>query len=300
MQQSSSPTRAGIAMIAGAATLWAFIGLFTPALLDAGLTAAEIAFWRALLGGLAFAVHAGLTRQLRPASARDAGALALFGVVAVGVFYLALSMAVALGGVSLAWILLYTGPAWVALGAVVILREHISGFRRMLLVLTMTGVVLVALFGGDGVRISAGSLAWGLTAGLAYSTWYVGGKRFLPRYAPVTISAWTLLAGALFLLPFAGLRAHSGRSWLLLLGLAMVSTYLPVLLYYTGLQSVAASRAAIVATIEPVVALVIGAVVSDERLAPLAVLGGLIVLTATTLAALQPSNTQSDVKVPLS
>ncbi|MPZ72184.1 MAG: EamA family transporter [Nitriliruptorales bacterium] len=278
----------GIALIAFAGALWALIGLFTPALLDLGLSAPEIAFWRALLAGMGFAAHAALRGQLRVASTRDAAGLVVFGVVAVGLFYLALSMAVALGGVSLAWILLYTGPAWVAVAAVVVLREHVDGFRRLLLLVTMAGVVLVSLGGGEGVRISLPSVAWGLAAGLSYASWYIGGKRFLPRYAPVTISAWTLLTGAVFLLPFAGLRNHSPRAWLLVLGLAAVSTYLPVLLYYTGLRTVDASRAAIVATIEPVVALVIGAVVGGERLGLLALVGGALVLAATSLASAHP------------
>ena len=278
----------GIAGIALAGALWALIGLFTPALLDEGLTAAEIAFWRALLGGLGFVVHAAIRGGLRPASSRDAGALVAFGAVAVGAFYLALAMAIELGGVSLAWILLYTGPAWVAVAAVVVLREHVGRFRQALLAVTMTGIVLVSLGGGEGIRISAASLAWGLGAGLSYASWYIAGKRFLPRYAPVTISAWTLLAGAVFLAPFAGVRNHSARAWLLVLGLSVVSTYLPVLLYYTGLRTVDASRAAIVATIEPVVALGIGAAVGAERLSPVALVGAALVLLATALASASP------------
>jgi drug/metabolite transporter (DMT)-like permease len=54
------------------------------------------------------------------------------------------------------------------------------------------------------------------------------------RYTPVTISAWTLLAG-----------------------LAVVSTHLPALAYYSGLRCAEATQASIVATVEPVVALAI-------------------------------------------
>lgn len=270
--------------VLGAAILWALIGLFTPALLGLGLSSVEIAFWRALGGGLCFALHGALAGGLRPTSARDVGELAMFGLVAVGVFYVALARAVELGGVSLAWILLYTAPGWVAIAAVTVLREHVDRVRVALVVATMVGVALVAVGGGRGINVSGGSVAWGLLAGLSYASWYVGGKRFLPRHRPVTISAWTLLVGALALLPLAGVRSYPFRAWLLLFGLAIVATYLPVLLYYTGLRSVDASRAAIVATVEPVAALAIGATVGAERLSAVAVAGAVVILGAAALA----------------
>lgn len=280
----------GIVLVAGAALLWALIGLFTPALLDLGLSATEIALWRALLGGLCFGVHGLLRGGLRPASGRDAGELVLFGLIAVGVFYVALAKAVDLGGVSLAWILLYTAPGWVAVAAVTVLKEHVDRVRGLLVVATMGGVALVAVGGGEGITVTAGSLAWGLAAGLSYASWYVGGKRFLSRYSPVAISAWTLLTGALVLLPIAGLRSYPPEAWLLLAGLAVLSTYLPALMYYTGLRTVDASRAAIVATVEPVAALAIGATVSAERLTVLAGVGAVVVLAAAAIASARPTS----------
>jgi drug/metabolite transporter, DME family len=128
-------------------------------------------------------------------------------------------------------------------------------------------------------------VAWGLVAGWSYSAWYLAGKPLLHRYSPVTISAWTLVVGAIVLLPFAAPGLPSAEAWLLLLGLGVVSTYLPALAYYSGLGSVDASRAAIVATIEPVVAVGIGVLVADERLSPPAVLGGVVILAAAALAS---------------
>lgn len=283
----------GIAFVAAAAALWALIGLFTPALLELGVTAVEIAFWRALLGGLCFAVHGLLRRQLRVASTGDAGGLAVFGAVSVGLFYVALIKAIELGGISLAWILLYTAPGWVAVGAVVILREHVDRLRGALVAVTIAGVTLVAVGGGSGVKISAASMGWGLTAGLSYASWYIAGKRMLGRYAPVTISTWTLLSGAAVLAPLVGWPGYPIRAWLLLAGLAAVSTYLPVLAYYTGLQRVAAARAAIVATIEPVGALVIGAAIGAERLTVVAAMGALLVLVAAAVASTRPGTARA-------
>jgi drug/metabolite transporter, DME family len=51
-----------------------------------------------------------------------------------------------------------------------------------------------------------------------------------------------------------------------------------VLAYHSGLRTIAATQAAIVATIEPVVALGLGAAVQGERLSAMAVSGGTLVL----------------------
>jgi drug/metabolite transporter (DMT)-like permease len=52
-----APTAApsGYLLVFAAAVLWGILGLFARGALDAGLSALEIAFWRALLAGGAFA-----------------------------------------------------------------------------------------------------------------------------------------------------------------------------------------------------------------------------------------------------
>lgn len=287
------PLVPGIVLVAAAGALWALIGLFTTELLDLGMGAGAIAAWRALLGAACLAAHGALRGRLRLDRRADAARLLLFGAVSVGLFYGALSRAVELGGVSLAWILLYTAPGWVAVAATLVLHEHVDRLRRLLVLVTMAGVVLVAIGGGEGVRVTPASVAWGLTAGWCYALWYIGGKRFLVRYAPVTISAWAMLGGAVALLPFTALPPASLRAWALLLGLGVVSTYLPVLLYYSGLRTVEASRASIVATIEPVIALGIGAFFGAERLGALALLGAVLVLAAAALASSSRSSASS-------
>lgn len=285
MTSTARPAPPGLTLIAAAAVLWALIGVFTPALLDEGLAPIEIAFWRAALAGALFLVHGNRRGGVAVGGWRPAAALAGFGVVAVGLFYAALTFAIDLGGVSLAWILMYTAPAWVAIASVAVLRRRVTRARAALVAVTIGGVAMVALGGGDNVRVTVASIAWGLTAGLAYSAWYVAGSRLLERHAPVTISAWSMLAGAAMLAVVVELQPLSLRAAALLAALAVVSTYLPALAYYSGLGRVDPTRAAIVATIEPVIAFGIGVALQGERLGPLAVAGGVVVVAAAAVAS---------------
>jgi drug/metabolite transporter, DME family len=287
-----APTAApsGYLLVFAAAVLWGILGLFARGALDAGLSALEIAFWRALLAGAAFGAHAALAGRLRVRRGADALALGGFALIGVTLFYGSLTLAIEAGGISLAFILLYTAPAFVAVLAWPLLGERLTAVKGLLVALAIAGVALVASTGAgaSGVRVTPTSLAWGLTAGLSYASYYLFGKWVLRRYAPVTIYAVILPIGALGLVPFVRFAPKDAATWLLLVGLALVSTYLAYLLYYTGLRSVEASRAVLVATVEPVVAAALAAAVYGERLGPLGLVGAGLILLAAAAAAARP------------
>lgn len=276
----------GYGLVVVAALLWALIGLFSRELLDDGVGALEIGFWRAAVGGTLFVVHGAVRRELRKPAGGDGIALVAFAVVGVTVFFVALPKAVETGGVSLAWVLLYTAPGFVLIAAPVVLREVVTARKVVLAAATMVGVVLVAAGGGEGVHISASSVGWGLLAGASYSSYYLLGKRLLDRLSPVALGALVLPIGAVGLVASVEPGGRSAGTWALLVGIGAVSTYLPNLAYYSGLERVESSRAVVVATIEPVAAFAIAAAVYDERLGALALLGGGLILVAAVASSL--------------
>ncbi len=286
MRRPQAPTGYGLVFVA--AVLWGLIGLFSRAILDAGVGALEIAFWRAVLAGGAFVLHAAAVRRLHVRTAGDAAALAAFAVVGVTVFYASLNLAIDAGGVSLAFVLLYTAPAFVAVLAWPLLGERLTRRKASLVLLAALGVVLVARAGGGGVHATPAALAWGLTAGASYATYYLFGKWVLHRYAPVTIFAVVLPLGALGLWPFVDFVAKDPAVWAWLAALGLVSTYLAYLVYYTGLRATEASRAVLVATVEPVVAAALAAAVFGERLGGVGWLGAGLILAAAAAAAIAP------------
>lgn len=286
----------GYLLVALAALLWALLGVFSKRLLAAGVGATEIAFYRAALGGLLFALHAGVTGKLRLQRHSDALAFVAFALVGVTLFFTALNMAIDAGGVSLAFILLYTAPAFVAVLAAVFLKERLTPVKVALVALSTAGVALVAQSGGGGVSVTSASVAWGLTAGLSYSSYYLFGKWVLRRYAPATIYAFVLPLGAIGLLPFVqfdAVRLATPRLWLDIALMAGLSTYLAYLVYYTGLKRVEASRAVLVATIEPVIAATLAAMLFGERLGAWGIVGALLVLGAAVLTSIVPASRPS-------
>jgi drug/metabolite transporter (DMT)-like permease len=278
----------GLLMILAAAVLWGLLGIVSAGLLALGVAASEIAFWRAVLGGGAFLAHAVAARRLRPLPGRVALVTGGFAAVGVSLFYVALVSAIELGGVSLAFVLLYTAPAWVTLLAGPVLGER-TDLRQWLLVgVAVLGVALVSAARGEGVTPSAAAIAWGLAAGIGYASYYLLGKRLLAFQPPVQLYGLALPLGALGIAPFVSWGAKPPAAWALLAAAALVSTYLAYLLYGLGLRRATASRAVLVATVEPIVAGGLAWAVFGERLGAWGLLGAGLVLASAAASGLRP------------
>ncbi len=268
----------GYVYVVLAAVFWGLLGPASRLAFREGIGPLEVAFWRAALATLLFGVHAALRGRL-VVERRDLGAVVGFGVVGIAVFYGAYFRAVREGGAALAAVLLYTAPLWVAVLAVLFLRERMSTRKVAALGLAFTGVAGIALAGADGVRVTSAALFWGLLSGWAYALYYLFGKRYFERYDPATLFLYSLPVGALLLLPGVDFAPKSPTTWATLVFLAVVPTYGSYLLYGAGLRRIEATRAATVATVEPVVAAVAAYFFWGERMSPAGYLfAGLVLL----------------------
>ncbi|HEX6370160.1 MAG TPA: EamA family transporter [Longimicrobium sp.] len=256
----------GYLYVAIAAALWGLLGPVTRIALGEGVGAVEVAFWRGLLAAGIFAVHAAAIRRVR-IDRRDLPSVVAFGVFGVAGLLACYSRAVEAGGAALASILLYTAPVWVALLSALFLRERLT--RRTLLALAVAtlGVAGIAFSSGGGaVRMTPAALGWGLASAFAYALYYLFGKRYFDRYPTATLFIYALPVGALAMLPLVDFRPKNQTAWAAIAFVAVIPTYLAYVFYSAGLRRVQATRAATVATVEPVVATLAAFVMWNERL----------------------------------
>jgi DME family drug/metabolite transporter len=273
----------GYLFVAIAAVLWGLLGPVTRIALREGMGAVEVAFWRALVGAGIFAVHAAAIRKVR-LDRRDLPAVAAFGVVGVAGLMACYSRAVEAGGAALAAILLYTAPLWVALLSALFMGERMTRRKLLALAVATLGVAgIAASSGGGGMRLTPAALGWGLASGFAYALYYLFGKRYFERYATATLFIYALPVGALAMLPLTDFSHKTPVAWAAVGFLGLVSTYLAYLFYSAGLRRVEATRAATVATVEPVVAAVAAFVMWGERLSPVGYACAAVVLLGVLL-----------------
>ena len=287
----------GYVLVAAAAALWGLMGPVTRIALAEGMGAVEVAFWRAALAAGIFAVHAAAIGRFRIAP-RDVPAVVAFGVAGVAGLMACYARAVEAGGAALAAILLYTAPAWVALLSAVFLRERMTARKLLALGVATAGVAgIAASSGGGGIRLTPTGIGWGLASGLAYATYYLFGKRYFDRYTTATLFVYALPVAALAMLPMVEFRAKTGAAWGALAFMAAVPTYLSYVLYSAGLKRIEATRAATVATVEPVVAAVVAYWMWNERLSPAGYAFAAVVLVGVLLMA-RPDGTPVEEEPP--
>ncbi len=237
--------------------MWGFIGPLGKMAYNQGISPLEVAFWRALLAWFCFGTEVVIMHKAVRISRADLPRLALFSVLCVTLFYGAYQVAVEQGGAALSSVLLYTAPAWVILLSSIFLQERVTADKLLALGLTICGVTLIAVshpssaLGGGGMALG---IATGLFSGFCYSLYYILGKFFSAKYSAGVLFFYTLLPGALLLLPWFSFAEKNMWAWLSLTLLALISTYGAYHFYYAGLKYIEAGRASIVATLEPVVA----------------------------------------------
>jgi len=282
-----------------AAVLWGLLGPITRYAFEAGMPPLEAAFWRSSLAWVFFAAHAKLLGQMRVERADLPVVLAfgLFGIAGLFGFY---ALAVRAGGAALASVLLYTAPVWVAIMSRLWLGERLTPAKLAAVALTIIGVAGVSL--GPNWSGNAGfgpaAILFGLLSGITYALYYIFGKRYLSRYRTPTLFLYALPVGALAMLPFFSFSAHPWQAWVSVLTVAFVSTYLAYSIYYAGLQHLEATRASVVATLEPLAASVLAYLLWNETFSLLGYAGAGLILLAVLLTVVDGSRRRAPSVVP--
>ncbi len=234
------------------ALVWTLLLPMARTLVGTGMGGLELAFWRLLLAGGVFALHARLSGRLELKPPRQG--LALLAPLGLALPYAAtlfLEAWTPLNGIYLAAFLI----AATALGLLWLFGG--SALRKLNLVLA-SGLALYALAvaGGVSAEMLLRNGGWGATVGVGLAA-YALACRGLERRAPVTFYAFALPLGALALLPLVAghVAPKSAGVWLLLVVFALLSTYGFYALHALVLRSLGTSKVSIVATAEPVAAL---------------------------------------------
>ncbi len=271
----------GVACILAAAVSWGFIGSVSKFALAEGITPMEIAFWRMVVASFFFLAHAARLRACKLHSIKDFIGISIFGVVSIACLFSAHFAVVKIGGAAIAAVLLYTAPAWVALFAWFFYKEKMTIRKTCAISLSLFGVVLISFSGGSiGQSTPILAILLGLLTGLLYATHYVVTKVYLIRYTPLTLYGFAMLAGAIGLFPFVEFAPKTLTAWLTFLVLGFVTGYIAYWVYSEGMRRLPLTKAAVLATLEPVLATIIAWFMWGESFSFTGWVGAGLVITA--------------------
>jgi len=230
-----------------------------------------------------------LARQALPEITANWRSIALMGVLhyAVPFCLFAYAMLTLTGGFSA--IINASSPLFAGIVAQILLGERLPGARVAGLVVGFAGVVVLVwdkLTFGSGPVVLA--IAASVLAAFFYGLAAVLAKKQLAGVSPVAVSAGSMSAAALILLPAAlwlwPEQAPAPFAWSMSIVLGLFCTSLAFLLYFRLIANVGPTRAITVTFLIPIFAVLFGAIFLGEPLTMPMILGGLVVLAGTSLS----------------
>jgi drug/metabolite transporter (DMT)-like permease len=232
-------------------------------------------------------------RMFRRLGARDLVYLAMLGFIAVplhqtlqaiGLLYTTAS--------SMGWIIALI-PVFTAILAWLFLGEPMTARKVIGSMLAFFGAVFVVTRGVlslDTLRLPStlGDMLAVLSA-LNWAIFQVASKPILRRLEPTLAMAYLMLMGGIIIVPFTTPQTFNDLprltldSWLAILFLGIFCSGLGYLIWYDALSKIDASHLSSLSYIQPLITLLIAAVLLGEAITPAIVLGGAVILAGVYL-----------------
>lgn len=275
-----------------AGSLWGAMGLFVRTYNEIELDSFYAVMIRSSVTTLLLFLYILITdRKKLKIKLKDIWCFIGTGIISIVSFNYCYFKTIIISSLSVAAVLLYTAPAFVMIISRIIFKEKITIKRSIAIILTFIGCVLVTGI-LESSTLTIQGIITGLGAGLGYALYSIFSKFAIKKgYSSITITFYTFLIASVGVIPFINTNklitnGFSNFSMLILaLAFGLITTVMPYLLYNAGLKNVENSTASIIASIEPVVATLIGLIIYNENLGGLQIIGIVTVLIGIVLAA---------------
>ena len=285
-----------------AALLFGTNGSVTKVIIEAGVTPAQLTFFRVVtvcaIAGVWLLIG---NRAAFRITRRQVAVMALLGVAGVALLQWTYAVAISLLPVGIALLLEYLAVLAVAVIARVFFRERVKARLWLAIGLVLVGLALVAQVGAGG-DLSVVGVLFGLAAAATLTLYFLVGERQVTATSPMVVAFWSMGFAALFWACFSGWwefdPALFGRPvslggtldtvvvplWALLAWNGVLGSFAPFLLSFLALKHLRATAAGIASSAEVLFAFAVAWLWLGEGLGPLQLAGAVLVLVAIVLA----------------
>jgi len=292
-------------MMAFAAVMWGTSGTLTVLAIDAGATANQIALFGTLASAVILvSILMVLDRGAFKIRAKDLPALTVFAVITGTLFSLAWYNAINLTSVSTALVLLYSYPSMVTVASVFLLGEKMTASKMVALPLTFLGCVLVAeAYDLEAIRLNIWGVALGLFTAFAATVYYVWAKKLLLVYSSNTLALYMtllMIPGLLVAVnPFSIIdNPLSMDAWLYIFLIGLLPGTFGFVVAMIALRHIEASRASMIAGVEPVSGVILAVIFIAESVDALQSLGVVLVIAAVFILRFTQKEEEPIVEAP--
>lgn len=258
-----------------AGILWGTIGIFVKELNALGAEASLIGFMRMFFAFM-FSLIISLFIHGRNIIIHDRKTIllcALLGLVSNGLFNIFYTNSIRLNGMGIACVLMYTAPVFTAIASGLIFHEKFSRVKIFALIMNIFGCILTAtginMFHGDNVSFMG--IFMGLGSGFCYGMAAVIGRSAGEKTDALIVSMYSFFFASLFMIIFTkpDIIPAFNDFRIVITGLlyGLIPTSLAYLVYYNGLKVIHdTSKVPVIASVEPVTAVIVGMLLYNERI----------------------------------
>lgn len=222
----------------------------------------------------------------------DRWRVAALGFTGVAVYHLALNYGEHFVSANVASLIVASMPVMVAVLSRMFLKEDVNAAKWTGIVIALTGVVVLVLWGTPGgglsVKNGLGAVVTAL-APISWATYTIVSKPLVGRYGALRVTTWGIAAGTAMLVPVSlvptlhDLGRLNATDWWWLVFLALACSVFAYLVWFYALGRLEPSEVAVWVYFVPLCAAGWGAVVLGERITPWVALGGAMVLAGVVV-----------------
>lgn len=292
-----NPRLRGTIEISIASVGFGFLGIFGKIAFNSGLSVGEFLTYRFTLAALLIWIFLLLFKpEWVRLTKKQIFITAMLGIFGYGFFSTLYFQAVEGLSVTLAALLLYTYPFWVNVFSHFFTHDKISKKEALTLVAASGGLLLL-LWGHIEIR-NFWAIAAGLGSAISYAIYVMVSGRLQKNVRPLSSSLYVITFGALALAAFhhpnfAQVPHLSSTAASSILGIAIISTIIPLTLELAALQKLKSSEVALLMMIEPLTAAILGWWIFGDTLSTRQICGAFVIAAAlifNTQTRLRQSN----------
>lgn len=276
-------------LIAG--ILWGTMGVFVNYFDSIGLGSIDIAGVRVFFASILVVLFIAIKDpRLLKIKLKDIWCFIGSGLISLMIFTVCYFRTIVLASMSVAAVLLYTSPVFVIVLSFVIFKERITKLKALSCIVCVAGSAFVSGVVGSDTKISLIAFLLGISSGFAYALYSIFSRFALQKHYPsITITAYTFIFATVGLFFFVDLPTITSSiltkpsNCVIMLLTGLITAVLPYLFYTMGLEKIESGKAAVVAAIEPVVAVLLGGVIFHDDLSLIQYLGIALVILSIAI-----------------
>jgi len=279
----------GFVFVVFGATLFGTLGIFGKVATSLDMTVASLLAPRFIAATAILWIYVLARRRSRLLDrrlfAREIGLGVVYGGMSITYFE---SLAWLSAGIAV--VLLFTYPIQVTIASALVFDESVTLPKYVALALTVSGVTLVVTTGSVELAVAGVTLVG--VASLCYTIYTMGTRAMMGLVDPM-VHAAAVFFGTTATLFVYGVGTNSlalpatRTGWWLVVGITVVGTLAPMVLFTEGLARIEASTASIVSTTEPLTTVVLGVVFLGETVTLAIGLGAVLILSGVVLTSPQ-------------